>query len=67
MDRAQLSTEVDSAAVGQAHVEHRDLNADEIQCECFIQRSRLRDDFEVALGFEEFAKPPANNFVVVDQ
>jgi hypothetical protein len=67
MQGPQLSTEIDTAAVREADVEYRDVDPGEVQLERFVQRPGLGHDLQVLLGFEQFAKSAANDFVVVNE
>ena len=63
----QGAAQVDAAAVGEAHVEHRDVQLLEVDVECLGERAGLGHDLEVALGLEQFAQSPAHDLVVVDE
>jgi len=68
MSRAELAAQLDTASVGQSHVEHGDVGLRRVDAvKSVLDRARLTDHLEVFLAFEEFPDPPPNYFVIINQ
>jgi two-component system, NarL family, sensor histidine kinase DevS len=68
VSRTHLTAHLDPVAVGQAHVEHRDVRVGlRDACERHTGAGRLADDLEVVLGVDEVTEPASYDLVVVDE
>jgi hypothetical protein len=62
-----LATEVDATAVGEANVQDRNVDIGDVKDQRLVEGTGLGDNFQVALGLEEFAKAATHDFVVINE
>jgi hypothetical protein len=62
-----LATEIHATAIGEANVQDGHVNVGDVEDQRLVQRAGLGDDFQVALGLEEFSQASTHDFVVINE